>query len=141
MSVSKAIRRDRRDMNRKGNGSGPAGEFRRALLGGAIALALLLPATGFAVEPAPADVPAKGAVAVVDNLLVTTPPPPPNVRVPVLSWGEGNGKSHFLPAMEILGFEALLNVYGRIVYPDDVDPDYSEGHKVFSVTPDRKSVV
>lgn len=37
--------------------------------------------------------------------------------------------------MEILGFDALLNVYGRIAYPNEVDPKYSEGHKVYSVTP------
>ena len=129
------IRGDRHDNKWKGNGSRPGDGFRRALLAGAIALILLLPGAGFAAEPAPADNTVKAAVAAVDNLLITTPPPPPNVRTPVLSWGKGNGKSHWIPAVEILGFEALLNVYGRIVYPDDVDPDYSEGHKVYSVTP------
>jgi len=111
-----------------------AGIFRRALLSGAIALILLLPGAGFAAEPVPAAVPAEGAVAAVDNLLITTPPPPPNVRKPVLSWGEGNGKSYSVPAWDILGFEALLNVYGRIAYPDLVDPKYSNGKKVYSVT-------
>jgi len=135
MSTSNAIPEGRHDNNRKGNGSTPDGEFRRALLAGVVALVLLLPGAGFAKEPVPAVAPEKGAVAAVDNLLITTPPPPPNVREPVLSWGTGNGKSHWIPAVEILGFEALLNVYGRLVYPDDVDPQYSEGHKVFSVTP------
>ena len=93
-----------------------------------------LPGAGFAAEPAPAAAPAEGAVAAVDNLLITTPPPPPNVRKPVLSWGEGNGKSYSIPAWDILGFEALLNVYGRIAYPDLVDPNYSNGKKVYSVT-------
>ena len=93
-----------------------------------------MPGAGFAAEPAPADTPAKEAVAAVDNLLITTPPPPPNVRKPVLAWGEGNGKSYSIPALDILGFEALLNVYGRIVYPDLVDPKYSNGKKVYSVT-------
>ena len=125
-----------------------AGRFRRSLLSGAIALILLLPGAGFAAEPVPAAAPAEGAVAAidnavgavdnavaaVDNLLITTPPPPPNVRKPVLSWGEGNGKSYSIPAWDILGFEALLNVYGRIVYPDLVDPQYSNGKKVYSVT-------
>ena len=83
---------------------------------------LLLPGAGFAAEPVPADNTVKAAVAAVDNLLITTPPPPPNVRQPVLSWGTGNGKSRVIPAVEILGFEALLNVYGRIVYPDDSGP-------------------
>ena len=135
MSTSNAIPEGRHDNGRKGNGSRPDGGSRRALLAGTIALALLLPGAGFAAEPAPADTPAKAAVVAVDNLLITTPPPPANVRIPVLGWGAGNGKSHFIPALEILGFEALLNVYGRIVYPDDVDPVYSEGHKVYSVTP------
>ena len=94
-----------------------------------------MPDAGFAAEPAPADNTAKAAVAAVDNLLITTPPPPPKDRRPILSWGEGNGKSYWIPAAEILGFEALLNVYGRIAYPDLVDAKYSEGHKVYSVTP------
>ena len=135
MSISNAIPEGRHDNTRNGNGSRTDGGFRRALLAGAIALALLLPGAGFAADPAPDDTPAKAAVTAVDNLLITTPPPPPNVRIPVLGWGAGNGKSHSIPALEILGFEALLNVYGRIAYPDEVDPVYSEGHKVYSVTP------
>ena len=128
--------RVRHDDKGKGNGSSPAGMFRLALLSGAIALFLLSPVAGFAGEPVPAAAPAEGAVAAaVDNLLITTPPPPPNVRKPVLSWGAGNGKSYSIPALEILGFEALLNVYGRIAYPNEVDAQYSEGHKVYSVTP------
>jgi hypothetical protein len=135
MSTSNAIPESRHDNTRKGSGSQPDGVFRQALLAGAIALALLSPRAGFAEEPASAVAPVKAAVAAVDNLLITTPPPPPNVRKPVLSWGEGNGKSYSIPALEILGFEALLNVYGRIAYPNLVDPVYSEGHKVYSVTP------
>ena len=134
MSTSKALSIGRHDNRREDNGSRPAGMFRRALLCGAIALILLFPGTGFAAEPAPAAAPAEGAVTAVDNLLITTPPPPPNVRKPVLSWGEGNGKSYSIPAWDILGFEALLNVYGRIAYPDLVDPNYSNGKKVYSVT-------
>jgi hypothetical protein len=135
MSTSNAISKGRLDNQRKGKGSRPAGKVRRALLSGAIALLLLSPGAGFAGEPVPAVAPAQGVVAAVDNLLITTPPPPPNVRKPVLSWGEGNGKSYWIPAVEILGFEALLNVYGRITDPNLVDAQYSEGHKVYSVTP------
>ncbi|MBE0603435.1 MAG: DUF3943 domain-containing protein [Deltaproteobacteria bacterium] len=116
-------------------GSRPGGDLRRALIAGAIALALLSPALCLAGEPVPAAAPVQAVVEAVDNLLITTPPPPPNVRKPVLSWGEGNGKSYSIPAWEILGFEALLNVYGRITDPDLVDPEYSNGHKVYSVTP------
>jgi hypothetical protein len=135
MSTSNATPEGRHDNKRKGNGSRPDGEFRRVLLAGAIALALLLPSAGFAEEPVPAVAPEKGAVAAVDNLLITTPPPPPNVRESVLSWGTGNGKSYWIPAVEILGFEALLNGYGRIFDPNLVDETYSEGNKVYSVTP------
>src|SRR5512143_3010837 len=135
MSTSNAIPEGRHDTTRKGNGSRSDGGFRRALLPEILVLLLLLPGPALAAEPTPADTPAKAAVVAVDNLLITTPPPPPNVRIPVLGWGVGNGKSHFIPALEILGFEALLNVYGRIAYHDEVDPVYSEGHKVYSVTP------
>ncbi|MBE0568119.1 MAG: DUF3943 domain-containing protein [Deltaproteobacteria bacterium] len=113
----------------------PEGAFRRTLLSGAISLALLLPGAGFAEEPVPVATPVKAALSAVDNLLITTPPPPPNVRTPVLSWGKGKGKSYSIPAWEILGFAAALNVFGRVVYPDDVDEKYSDGHKVYSVTP------
>ncbi|HWR83132.1 MAG TPA: hypothetical protein VN285_07505, partial [Candidatus Deferrimicrobium sp.] len=98
MSASKTIPEGCYDNQRKGNGSGPEGGFRRALLAGAMALALLSPGGSFAAEPAPADTTVqKAAVAVIDNLLITTPPPPPNVRRPVLSWGEGNGKNRWIP--------------------------------------------
>lgn len=116
-------------------GSSPGGEFRRALLVGGIAFCLLLPKTGFAGESPPAPLPEKGAVSAVDNLLISTPPSPPKVRKPVLSWGTGNGKSYPIPALEILGFNALLNGFGRIAYPNDVNDPYSEGRKTFSVTP------
>jgi len=135
MPTTNEISEGRHDNKRKGSGSRPGGGFRRAVLAGAVALFLLLPSAGFAGDPVPAAAPAKGPVAAVDNLLITTPPPPPNVRTPVLSWGTGNGKSYSIPAFEILGFEALLNVYGRITDPDLVDAQYSEGHKVYSVTP------
>ena len=135
MSSSFAGTEGRNDDKRKGNGSGPGDGFRWAILAGTIALGLLLPGAGFSEEPAPAVAPAKAAIKAVDNILITTPPPPPNVRRPILSWGEGNGKSRWIPAADILGFEALLNVYGRIVYPHQVDAQYSEGDKVYSVTP------
>lgn len=80
--------------------------FRLTLLA-AIALSLLFPGTGFAEDPVPAGAPAKEAVSAVDNLLITTPPPPPKMRMPVLSWGTGNGKSYSIPVFEILGFNAL----------------------------------
>ena len=135
MSMSNALPEGRHDNMREGGGSRPLGRFRRALIEGVLALFLLSPGAGFAAGPLPADTPAKGPVAAVDNLLITTPPPPPNERKRVLSWGKGNGRSYWIPAVEILGFEALLNVYGRITDPDLVDAQYSEGHKVYSVTP------
>jgi hypothetical protein len=141
MAASNAMPGRRNDNRRKGNGSRPGDRCREALLAGTFALALLLPGAGFSEEPASPAKPEKtvavavdNVVAAVDNILITTPPPPVTVRKAVLAWGAGDGKNYWIPAVEILGFEALLNVYGRIVYPDLVDPIYSNGHKVYSVT-------
>jgi hypothetical protein len=32
---------------------------------------------------------------------------------PVLAWGAGNGKSYLVPALDILGFDFLLNQFNR----------------------------
>ena len=134
MSTSNANPEGRHD-NREGNGSRSDSGSDGCFLPGPSHLSSSCRGRASPRSPPLPTTPAKAAVAAVDNLLITTPPPPPKDRRPILSWGEGNGKSRWIPAVEILGFEALLNVYGRIVYPDLVDPDYSEGHKVYSVTP------
>jgi len=48
----------------------------------------------------------------------------------VLSWETGAGKSHLIPALELLGFEALLHGFDRIVYADKTE----DGKKVYGVT-------
>lgn len=53
MSTPNAIPEGLHDNERKGNGSRPGGEFRRALLAGATALSLLLPGSGLAGKPQP----------------------------------------------------------------------------------------
>ena len=63
-----------------------AGELRRALLAGALALALVMPVTGSAEEPAGA---------------------------PRLNWETGEGKSFAIPALEVGGFIVGLNQFNR----------------------------
>jgi len=75
--------------------------FRWALIAGAIAIILLLPAAGFAAEAVPADTPAKEAVAAVDNLLITTPPLPQRADAGSVV-GRGEGQELFDPAWDIL---------------------------------------
>src|ERR1700758_4824767 len=65
-----------------------SGTLRRALLVGALALALMTPGTGSAEEPAAS---------------------------PVLSWETGAGKSYAIPALEIGGFIFGLNQFNRHV--------------------------
>src|SRR5882762_108898 len=45
---------------------------------------------------------------------------------PVLSWETGEGKSYFIPALEVPGFILALNVFNRLV----IDPDVygTDGH-------------
>src|SRR5687767_6349997 len=38
-------------------------------------------------------------------------------------WGEGSGKSYVVPAVDIIGFEFLLNQFDRHIYDDDGDFD------------------
>ena len=85
------------------SGSRHAGEFRWALLTGALALALITPGAGFAEEPAAA--PMSPAAA----------PAPPALEVPktVLSWETGAGRSYVIPALEIIAHLFLLNQFNR----------------------------
>ena len=78
------------------------GESRWALLTAALALALLMPGAGSAEERAAA---------------------------PVLSWETGEGKSYYIPALEIPAFIAGLNLFNRYF----IDPDVygSDGHSIW----------
>jgi Domain of unknown function (DUF3943) len=74
-----------------------AGAFRRALLIGALALALATPNAGFAGEPAAAS---------------------------VLSWETGEGKSYLIPALEIPAFILGLHLFDRFLGDtNDYDSD------------------
>ncbi|MBK5276712.1 MAG: DUF3943 domain-containing protein [Desulfuromonadales bacterium] len=48
----------------------------------------------------------------------------------VHSWETGANRSYLIPALEVPGFLGLLNVYDRIVYPDQTQ----DGKKVYSST-------
>src|SRR3569623_296965 len=43
-----------------------------------------------------------------------------NEPKPVLNWGEGNGKSYFVPIYEIVGFEFALNRFNHYFIDDEV---------------------
>src|SRR2546428_5735060 len=74
-----------------------AGVFRRALLTGALALALAVPHAGFAEEPATS---------------------------PVLSWETGEGKSYLIPALEVPAFVLGLRLFDRFLSDtNDYDSD------------------
>jgi len=50
---------------------------------------------------------------------------------PVLNWGEGDGKSHLIPALDILGFQAGLNLVDRQLYEEDFNVTFdSIGHNL-----------
>ncbi|PYN46925.1 MAG: DUF3943 domain-containing protein [Candidatus Rokuibacteriota bacterium] len=78
-----------------------AGGFRKVLLTGAIALALATPRAGFAEEPAAS---------------------------PVLSWETGEGKSYFIPALEVPAFILGLHLFNRFLTDSN---DYNtDGHSI-----------
>ena len=79
-----------------------AGGFRKVLLTGAIALALATPRAGFAEEPAAS---------------------------PVLSWETGEGKSYFIPALEVPAFILGLHLFNRFLTDSN---DYNtDGHSIW----------
>jgi len=76
----------------------------------ALALALVIAGTAFSQEPdarlkPPPSVSPEAAAAL-----------PPDSIQPKLSWETGLGKSYLIPALEILGFQALLNAFDRQYY-------------------------
>ena len=52
----------------------------------------------------------------------------PSELKPDLSWETGEGKSYFIPALEIPGFILALNAFDRLVYGNQVE----DGKKVYS---------
>lgn len=82
----------------------------RTLIEAFLILILLIPVSGFAEDPKLDSKAQKTApTAFADE----------NPK-PVLHWGEGDGKSHFVPALDITGFLLILNQYDRHFIDDDV---------------------
>jgi len=68
-----------------------------------LALGLMISGTGFAEDPK-LDTPSQQAAP---TAFAAEKPQP------VLQWGIGDGKSHLVPALDILGFDFLLNQFNR----------------------------
>src|SRR5688572_33306381 len=100
-----------RALRRASRGAGT----REALAGTFIALLLLAPCRGAAEEPATT------AAIAAESAATATAPQPASVR---LSWETGAGKSYLVPALEIVGFDLLLNQFNRR-YFDGTDYDTS----------------
>jgi len=83
-------------------------EFRRALLTGALALALVTPSAGFAEEPASTAEPASPAPSEAVRTASRS-----EVPRSVLNWETGAGRSYVIPGLEVIGFLFLLNQFDR----------------------------
>ena len=80
------------------------------MLRSALALVLFLPCAGFAQGTAPAP--------------GTSTPARTESAGPALSWDTGAGKSYSIPALEIVGFDFLLNQFNRHYFRgNDYDTD------------------
>lgn len=92
------------------NGFNHGAGFGGAVLSAAIALVVMMPCTGFAEEPA-AAMPVASAPMAADSTA-----PAIGKSTEGLSWDTGAGKSYLLPALEILGFDFLLNRFNERRY-------------------------
>jgi hypothetical protein len=91
------------------HGFNPATGLSGAVLGAALALVLLMPYSGWAEEPAPAPI---APVPTTSDATASSPPK----STGGLSWESGAGKSYSIPALEIMGFDLLLNQFNRRYY-------------------------
>jgi Domain of unknown function (DUF3943) len=78
-------------------------------------LALLVPCTAKATEQAlspasPYSLSREAAAAATPSVV---PAPAPSAASPKLSWETGAGKSYWIPALEIVVFDTLLNLFNR----------------------------
>jgi hypothetical protein len=81
-----------------------------------LVLSLLIPGIGFAEDP---KLDSK-AQKIAPTAFADEKPRP------VLHWGEGDGKSYLVPALDIAGFLFLLNQYDRhFIESDDYHSDFS----------------
>ena len=91
----------------------------------AFAIALLMPGICLAAGPAEATWPAPAGFSGWSLSRPTQSSPKP-----VLDWETGEGKSYFIPAVEVVGFTAVLNGLDRVFYPES-DAD---GHNIYATT-------
>ncbi|WP_169513284.1 DUF3943 domain-containing protein [Geopsychrobacter electrodiphilus] len=82
----------------------------RTFINALLVLALLIPASAFAEDP---KLDTKSQKVAPTAFADEKPRP-------VLHWGEGDGKSYFVPALDISGFLLILNQYDRHFIDDDV---------------------
>lgn len=88
----------------------------RTVVGTLLALALLIPGAASAEDPA---LETRAQMKSPTAFAAEKPEP-------VLHWGKGDGKSYFVPAVDILGFVFLLNQFDRYYFDSgDFDSDYS----------------
>ena len=87
--------------------------FGAAVLNTAIVLVLTIPCTGFAEHPA-AAMPVECAPAEADSTA-----PAIGKSTDAVSSESGAGKSYSIPALEIMGFELLLNQFNRRYFDGD----------------------
>ncbi|HEY3198891.1 MAG TPA: DUF3943 domain-containing protein [Nitrospirales bacterium] len=92
-------------------GARDAGGFRWTLVTGILILTCLIPAAGFAQEPAAR--PDSGSRTSQSPTKTAPEPPLPEVPKTVLSWETGAGRSYIIPALEIIAYEFALNWYDR----------------------------
>src|SRR5262245_36064300 len=141
--------------------SGPLGHrwILWILIGRAVACAVALPAIATGAESGPstdlrlpdrlvvglptvaqaadADAPTPAAKLKLPNL--SQPDAPANTaRGEVLSWETGAGKSYFIPALEIVGFEFLLNRADRLLF---IDPAYDVNAATMTQNATQKWVI
>src|SRR6185503_8313606 len=93
----------------------PHGATQRALgsavLSAAVALALMMPGTGFSQDSA--ATPDSSSSLPQEPIAAA---PDPKAAEPKLSWDTGAGKNYLLPALEIFGFDFLLNRANQQIY-------------------------
>jgi len=90
-----------------------------------------------AAKPGYDSIPAPGGIKIFDTIPNGTPGGftnqetqlrfKPSQPKPVLSWETGVGKSYFIPALEVLGFNLTLNAFDRLVLGNEVE----DGKKLY----------
>ena len=116
------------------SGSRHTGEFRRALLTGA--LALVAPGVGFAQEETSSD----ARISPAPPQAAPIGPPTPGGPKQSLNWEMRPGRSYLIPAVEILAYGFLLNLYDRH-YTEPKDEYRTTGNTIHTHLTDSKWVL